>query len=192
MVRIAITSFFLAGLLLSATPARASQAPATARNTGSAPAQPAGELPVSIEKIREALLQTPPPSLLRGLDVPPSFRVEITERRRLDELIATLKFDSGPPIPGGLFAHELEQTYWPSVQNPLMQPYSAFNQGELGQVMVTSILEKYFAGRIKNAISNAERRHAEAAAHQEVSRAIAEYCAAQPNGGAGIEMCESR
>ncbi|HUL70268.1 MAG TPA: hypothetical protein VLT17_08575 [Gemmatimonadales bacterium] len=176
MLRIAGAALFVTAVLLGAAPALAQT-------------EPTGELPVSLDRIREALLQAPPPSLLRGLNAQPSFRVEVTERRRTDELLATLKFDSGPSIPGGLYAHELEQTYWPSVQNPLMQPYSAFTQGELVQVMVTSILEKYFAGRLKNAISNAERRHAEAAAHQEVTRAIAEYCTAQPSGGAGIEIC---
>ena len=42
-----------------------------------------------------------------------------------------------------------------------------------------------------NAITNAEQAAAEAAAREELRRTIALYCAAQPNGGAGIEICTS-
>lgn|SRR5215471_3102640 len=146
------------------------------------------DLPVSVDKIRKALLQMPP-APLKGLDVKPTFRVEVQERNRLQDLMSTLKFDSGPPIPGGLYAYEQQQSMWPKVQNPLVQPYSAFSQGELAQVLITSLLERYFAGRVANSISDAERSHAEAAARQEVARAIAEYCDAQPGHGAGIQIC---
>ena len=42
---------------------------------------------------------------------------------------------------------------------------------------------------IGDAIGEARRARAEAAAHAEVERAMAEFCAAQPNAGAGIVGC---
>jgi hypothetical protein len=38
-------------------------------------------------------------------------------------------------------------------------------------------------------VNEAERASAERSAREEVTRAIAEYCAAQPNRGAGIQIC---
>ena len=57
-------------------------------------------LPVSLDRIREGLEQTPRVTL-RGLDqLAPKqeaqFRVEIEERRKIDDLLATLNFKSGP------------------------------------------------------------------------------------------------
>jgi hypothetical protein len=38
---------------------------------------------------------------------------------------------------------------------------------------------------------NAKRAYSEHAAREEVKRAIADYCAAQPNAGAGVQICSS-
>ena len=92
-------------------------------------------------------------------------------------------------MPGGLYAYEQQRQLFPSVDNPLVQPYAAFNQGELLTILVENLMFKYLAGRAMHAISAAERERAEAAAKEEVSHAIAEYCGAQPNRGAGIQIC---
>ena len=187
--------------ILTATPALAGQTQSSKPTTPASPtqdAQPpddqASNLPVSLDKIRDAL-QQPPVEPLRGLDERPLFRVEIRERQRIDELLQTLKFNSGPPVPGGLYGYEQQRIMFPSVDNPLAQPWSAFTQPELARVASISIIEtliaRYLAKRIIGAVSAAERASAERSARAEVSRAIAEYCAAQPNHGAGIQLCSS-
>jgi hypothetical protein len=40
------------------------------------------------------------------------------------------------------------------------------------------------------ALSGGERAYAERAAREEVRQTIADYCAAQPNRGAGIQICQ--
>jgi len=146
---------------------------------------------VSLDRIRGQLAK-PPAEALKGLNDTAHFRVVIEERQKFQDLIASLKFDSGPPIPGGREMYEQQQRLFPSVTNPLVQPYAAFTQGELVQVLVTSMMQRLFAGRILNSITAAEREHAEARARAEASRAIADYCAAQPGDGAGIRICDER
>ena len=142
-------------------------------------AQPAGpDLPVSLERIRKALEQ-PPGQRLKLMDDAPMFRSFIRERLRIEALLETLTFDSGPVVRGGLYAYEQQQTITPKVQNPLAQPYSAFTPGELLQVSATSLVADYLAGPIVRAVTSAERRRAEAAAREEVRRALQEYWAAQ-------------
>ena len=78
---------------------------------------------------------------------------------------------------------------FPSVSNPLSQPLAAFNQTELLTVLIQTLAGTYLAGRAADAISNADREAAEAAARAELRRAIALYCGQQPDGGAGITIC---
>ena len=185
----------LTGLLvtaiLAATPASAQQPPSSSGAAATSAQQDAAplNLPVSLDKIRDALAQPVPPALLKSLDETPTFRIEIRERQKIDDLIKSLKFDSGPAVPGGLYGYEQQRQLFPSVDNPLAQPYAPFTSGELFQVSLTSLFERILAGRLVNAITSAERAHAVAAAKAEVNHAIAEYCAAQPNGGAGIQIC---
>ena len=73
----------------------------------------------------------------------------------------------------------------PSVDNPLRQPYAAFNQPELLTILIENLVGQYLGGKAISAISAAERAHAEAAARGEVRQAVAEYCGAQPNAGVG-------
>ena len=180
----------LAGQVQSSTPAQA----ASPAKDAQPPDDQASNLPVSLDKIREAL-QQPLAQPLRGLDERPLFRVEIRERQRIDELLQTLKFNSGPAVPGGLYGYEQQRIMFPSVDNPLAQPWSAFNQPELARVasltFIETLIARYLAKRMINAVSAAERASAERSAREEVSRAIAEYCAAQPNHGAGIQLCSA-
>jgi hypothetical protein len=155
-------------------------------------ANPDAGLPVSLDKIREAL-QQPPVQPLRGLNDVPTFKVEIHERQKvsLDDLIKSLDFKSGPVPAGGVYAFEQQRQMWNATDHPLQQPYAAFNQPELLTILIENVMGKYLGGKALSALTAAERNHAEAAAREEVHRAIAEYCAAQPNGGAGIQICTS-
>ena len=121
-------------------------------------------LPVSVNRIRQALAQPAEPLKgLKGLDETPTFRVEIRERQRFENLLATLDFKSGPVPPGGLYGFEQRAR--------LSSPWGS--QPIVG-VDVLSI-----ARLIGNGVSSARRSHAEAAAREEVKRALEEFWAAQ-------------
>jgi hypothetical protein len=180
--------------VLAAAPAQA-QAPKPSSPADSAPKpassdEPELNLPVSLNKIKEALEQTPAISF-RTLDERPTFRVQIRERQRIEELLATLNYKSTPAPAGGLYGYEMQRQMWPSVDNPLRQPYAAFNQPELLTILVENLVGHYLAGKVKGAITAAERARAEAAARSEVRLAVSEYCTAQPNAGAGILICDT-
>lgn len=147
-------------------------------------------LPVSLDKIREGLQQTPAISL-RTLDERPTFRVQILERQKIEELLATLNFKTGPAPGGGLYGYEMQRQMFPAVDNPLRQPYAAFGQGELLTILFQNILGRYLGGKAINAISKAERSRAESNAREEVRAAVAQYCHAQPKLGAGIQICDT-
>src|SRR5438094_471861 len=133
--------------IVTAAPVHAQQTPPSTPANATSPAKDTGaaddqtsKLPVSLDKIRQALEQ-PPAEPLRGLDERPLFRVEIRERQRIEDLLQSLKFDSGPAIPGGLYGYEQQRIMFPSVDNPLAQPWSAFSQPELARVAAYSIIE---------------------------------------------------
>jgi hypothetical protein len=148
-------------------------------------------LPVSIEKIREALQQPAPPLSLRTLDERPTFRIQIRERMKIEELLASLNFKTSPAPGGGLYGFEQQRQMFPAVDNPLRQPYAAFNQPELLTILVENLVRQYLSDKVGTAISNAERAHAQANAREEVRAAVEQYCHAQPNEGAGIQICET-
>lgn len=182
--------------ILSAAPAAAQPPQSYAPGTSASPAQDAQatdakplNLPVSLDKIRDALAQPFTPSL-KGMDERPMFRVEIQERQKIDELLQTLTFKSGPPVPGGIYGYEQQRIAFPAVNNPLMQPYAAFTPGEMMQVTLTSIVEQYLAKKVISGIASAVRSSAEQAAREDVRHAIEDYCAAQPQAGAGIQICD--
>ena len=147
-------------------------------------------LPISIAKIREALETTPILSL-RTLDQRPTFRIQIQERQKIDELLATLNFKTGPIPAGGVYMAEQDRIMFPAVDNPLRQPLAAFNQPELLTILIENLVGRYLGGKGLNAVSHAERAHAEAAAKEEVRTAVAQYCSAQANQGAGIQICDT-
>ena len=153
--------------------------------------KPDSTLPVSIDKIKKELEQ-PPVQTLRGLDDKPTFKLEIHEKQKisLDDLIKSLDFKAGPVPAGGVYAYELQRQMWPAASHPMQQPYAAFSQGELLTILVENLVGKYLAGKATNAITSAVREHAIAEAREEVRRTVSEYCAAQPNHGAGIQICD--
>lgn len=191
--------------ILAASSVGAQQTPASSPAETSSPSQdgtkdrtkdPATKdqgptLPVSVAKIREALETTPPTLSLRTLDERPTFRVQIRERQKIEELLATLNFKAGPIPAGGLYMAEQQRVMFPSVDNPMMQPYAAFNQSQLLTILIENLLRKYLGDKAMNAMSNAGRARAEAAAKEEVRSAVAQYCSAQPNQGAGIQICDT-
>src|SRR5262249_24551426 len=165
--------------------------PVSAQETAASSAQDStGTLPVSLDKIKEGLQQTPALTF-RTLDERPTFRVQILERRKIEELLATLNFKAGPTPAGGLYWNELQRQMFPAVDNPMMQPYAGFNQGELLTIMIENIVRAFVGEKAVKALSNASKAHAVEAAKEEMKQAIRDYCAAQPEGGASISICTS-
>jgi hypothetical protein len=148
--------------------------PAAAQDSAQNNVQPL-DLPVSLERIREGLASEKP-SILDALDRQPNFRVEVEEKRpNFAEMFPPGSFDGGPVPPGGLYAYEQQRMLFPNSTPALV----SFNALPVFRQLV-------------NAISEARRARAAAAAREEVERAMAEFCAAQPNRGEGVVGCESR
>jgi hypothetical protein len=84
---------------------------------------------------------------------------------------------------------EMQRVTWPSVDNPLIQPYAPFSVGQIVTLAIENVIGKLGAGKLMNAIGNASKNRAQAAAREEVLQAIQDYCAAQPGRGAGIQIC---
>ena len=173
--------------ILIASPAGAQQTPASPSAEPSSPATDEPKFSVSVAKIRQALETTPTVPLLT-LDERPTFRVQILERQKIEELLATLNFKAGPIPAGGLYMMEQDRVMFPSVDNPLRQPFAAFNQGQLLTILIENLVGKYLANKASNAFSS--RARAEAAAKEEVRSAVAQYCSSQPRQGAGIQICD--
>ena len=178
------TAILTAAPLCAQTPAASSPREAASSSQDSA-------LPVSLGKIRGALEQKQTITL-RTLDERPTFRVQILERQRIEELLATLNFKSSSPAAGGgLYGYEQQRQMWNAVDNPMMQPFAAFNQGELLTIALENLIGRYIGGQAITAVKNKIKMSAATAAREEVRQAITDYCAAQPNGGASITICET-
>ena len=189
-----IALFFAATLVCSAATAQTakpSSAPSTASSDADAKAAADRDLPVSLGKIRDALDRASAPGvLLKNVQDTPTFRIDIRERQKIEELLETLDFKAGPTPPGGVYAYEQQRVMFPAVDNPLAQPYAAFSPTELllvgAQTARRSMDAKYVVKRLKDAY----RTHQRQAARADVERAIAEYCDGKENGGAGIQICD--
>jgi hypothetical protein len=190
-----LLALLLTGILASSPAAAQQPEPALpAASSSSTPDnKPALDLPVSLEKIRDGVERPAAPlfasRMIKSLDKEPSFRVEVEERRKIEELLATLNFKTGPTPAGGLYAYEQQRMMFPPVDNPLAQPYAAFNEGQLLTILVENLAGKYLVGKAADAITKSVREHAEAAARKDVEEAVAGYCASKPGNGAGIELC---
>ena len=182
------TLLFTATLI--ASPARALQTSASPPAQTTSPGQDGASLPVSIAKIREAL-QTTPLLSMSTLDERPTFRIQIRERQKIEELLATLSFKAGPTPAGGVYMAEQNRIMFPWVDNPERQQFGAFSQSELLTILVENLIGKYLGGKAGHAISRADRAHAEASARDEVRAAVSQYCTSQPNNGAGIQICDT-
>jgi hypothetical protein len=192
LLALAFTAMLIAAPVAAQQPIASSPADAASAvvtTDGVAGDKPA-TLPVSLTKIREALETTPILSL-RTVDERPTFQVEIRERQKLDELLATLNFKAGPVPAGGIYMAEQNRIMFNAVDNPLRQPYAAFSQPELLTILIENLVGRYLGNRAADAISGAERAHAESVAKDEVRAAVSQYCSSQPNNGAGIQICET-
>jgi hypothetical protein len=170
----------------SPTPAP-SQTPAPPSGTP-APSGTQGDLPVSLDHIREALKKAPDQSLLRMTELPADFRVVILEQQRINQIMSKLDFKSGPAPGGGLYGYDQQRRLFNPTDRPLMQPYAAFSGGEFITIAIENLIKQYLGGRLVSAVSSAERSRAERAAREEVERAIADYCARRPD-RASIHIC---
>jgi hypothetical protein len=127
--------------------------------------------PGSVERVRAALAK--PPSRLTLTARKPDFAVEIHERRPLQEIFDAPPWATPPPgwsPPGG----------W--------RPAAAT---AFGTIPILSVDLLAIGGAIERRVNDARRSHAVADASEEVSLAIASYCAARPNGGADIQICRT-
>jgi hypothetical protein len=162
--------------VLTAVPLRAQDA----KSTEPAPLN----LPISLEKIREGLSQPSPVEPLKGLTAAdrPTFRVNISEQQKFEELLARIKWDPpGPQVAGGIYAYEQQERLFPRINNPRVQPYGAFTTGEVATLAVEALIENFVADKMAHVVSTALREQAEREARDEVARALAAYRAAQPS-----------
>ena len=171
----------LIAAFVAAVPAGAQETkPATPVET---PKEPAPlNLPISIEKIREGLLQPFPAEPLKGL-IPsemPTFHVNITEQQKLEDLLAKIKFEApGPQVAGGIYAYEQQQRLFPRIDNPRVQPYGAFTTGQVATLAIEALIEKYVAEKMAHLVGDTLRSQAEREAREEVARSLAAYWASQ-------------
>jgi len=164
---------------------------AAARESTNADSQ-SGDLPVSLDHIRAGLKRQATESILKRVEIPPDFRIQILEQQRIDEMLSKLDFShlKAPAPPGGLYGYDQQQRLFNPVDHPLSQPYAAFNGSELITVAIENLIARYVGGRLVNGISDFERARAERAARQEVDKAIADYCAARPD-RSDLQLCAS-
>jgi hypothetical protein len=192
--------FLMVAVLLAGPPAAAQgQQPSSSGQQPSSPedapsATGEASLPVSLDRIREGLLHAPARPLLSTMERPPDFKVQIEERRTIEEILSTIltpnDFKAGPAPAGGLYAYEQQQRLFNPVDNPLRQPYAAFSSSELLTIAIENLVVKYLGGRVVDAVTSAERARAEKAARVDLSRAIAEYCAAHPEKSESLPICD--
>jgi len=163
----------LFALLLTGSPA-ASQPPATETDKAS-PAPPS--VPVSLDRIREALAQPPPAETLKGLNEQPMFRLQVQERQKINQLMDSIKFDGGggPQVAGGRANYDMQRLLFPPVDNPLFQPYAAFNTGEILTLAAEALVAKLVAEKTSRIFGGMLRAQAEREAREEVARSLAAF-----------------
>jgi hypothetical protein len=183
--------FIVMWVLLMGAPGYAQQ-PADVSSDGAATLDAATRLPVSIDRIRKGLATSVPGLRLRFTKTEtPDFRSSVLEQERLNEIIANMDVKAGPVPAGGLYYYEQQRIFFSPSENPLMQPYAAFNGGEFLTIAIENLAASYLGGKVLDSVTSARRAHAETAAREEVARAIAQYCAAQPYRGSGILICDN-
>ena len=184
--------YLLIGILFT-VPAAFAQAPASspaAAPESSTTDIASSDLPVSLDRIRAGLKRQATDSILKRVEIPPDFRIQILEQQRIDDMLSKLDFKhlNAPAPPGGLYGYDQQQRLFNSVDHPLVQPYAAFSGGELITVALENLIARYLGGPLLNSIKDADHARAERAARQEVERAIADYCAARPD-RTDIQLC---
>lgn len=182
--------------MLWCAPASAQAAGSSSQDGALSPARQADtatdtQAPVSLDRIREQLKKTSERPLLQGLDREADFRIEVREQAKIDEILSKMDFRSGPAPAGGLYAYEQQRRLFNPTAYPLMQPYAAFSGGELITIAIENLIAGYLGGRLMSSLADGARDRSEAAAREEVDRAIADYCAARPDRD-NIQLCARR
>ena len=180
-------------IALAAPVVTGSQQPSTAGTGQSSRADAPSNLPVSVERIRQALSEIRDgKTLLDGASRPrPDFKVTIEEGLAVEKYLKFQDLSVPAPPPGGIYAYELQRQFNNSVDNPLTQPYAAFSGAQFATLAIEGVVGYLLGNKIASSISNAERAKAESAARTEVARAIAEYCASRPKQSSPSEMCQT-
>ena len=188
----------LAAQASSGQPASTSGAGQSAAEDGPEDEKPLGRrdgqpdpLPVSLDRIRAGLSRPLTQPLFGRLEDQPHFTLAIEERQKFEELVSRLKIDPAPVFvpPGGIYAQEIQRLAFNPTSRPWMQPYAAFTPAQTLTIAIENLIGKYLGGPLLKALTSAQRAQAEAEAKEEVTRAIHEYCASQPNSGSGLLAC---
>jgi hypothetical protein len=127
--------------------------------------QGADTLPVSIARVREKLKEKPP--TIAASRPKADFSIQIEARRPLQEMFDVPPWATSPLAQGRICAPR-GASYLPATSCGSPSGFSIDPGSLIGSV------KRAFNGRV---------------ARDEVRRTIIEYCAAQPNGGAGIKIC---
>jgi len=142
---------------------------------GSAAAAPCAQQPDgAVERVRAALAR--PPSHLILTERPPDFTVHIEERRPLQDIFDVPPWASPTLVFGGFTR--------PALFAPIEGVRGGFSSpaGGVGIDMLDP------ARALAKGTARALRVRS---ARREVQRTLAEYCAAQPNFGAAIQVCST-
>jgi hypothetical protein len=139
-------------------------APPPAAKPADAP-QRADTLPVSIARVREKLKEKPP--AIAAPRPKADFSIQIEARRPLQEMFYVPPWATSPLSQSRICPPQAASSL-PSFSCGSPSGFSIDPRSLIGSV------RRAFNGRV---------------ARDEVRRTIIEYCAAQPNGGAGIKIC---
>ena len=131
----------------------------------------------SLERVRAALAR--PPSRLTLTERPPDFTIHTEERRPLQDI-----FDVPPWVTPELFFPGHTR---PSVFAPIEGVKGGFANPS-GGLAATSPDVLGPAQSLVKGLAKSLRVHN---AQREVQRTLADYCAAQPNGGSTIQVCST-
>lgn len=145
--------------------------------------QPPPSVPVSIDRIREALAQPPPAEPLKGLNEQPTFRLQIQERQKINQIMDSIKFDGGggPEVAGGRANYEMQRLLFPPVDNPRVQPFAAFSTGEVLTLAAEALVERLAAPKMSRLFEGVLHGQSEREAREEVARSLAAFQAAHPD-----------
>jgi hypothetical protein len=121
---------------------------------------------LSVERVRAALLKPPPRIVVENRQ--PDFRIHVEERRPFDDLFEVPLWDTAVLVPQA-----------PS----LLAPIEGVPHATPALIQTTMDPTRF--------ARSASKRAREKSTRTQVERAIAQYCAAQPDAGSSISLCWS-
>ena len=158
---------------------QATQVPPTTQAQPARPPSPE-EFGVSLDRVKFALGRELRPLLKISPDQP-TFRIEIIEKRKpfLPDLAESLKIAWQPVTTTGLYYDEFMSMVTP----PQARPYGAFQNGELVQVALTSVLNSLLMSGARSLITSgrdAWQARVEQAIREQVRREFEDFLKAHP------------